>query len=88
MADAQSRIPNLSEISFQGAVFNTDRAVTFTRSKGHLKNDRNVCRKEAKGCYVNTVCVDGDLIQSYIQYPEKKEKEEEQIAGLYFRIKG
>ena len=64
-----------------------DGLITLKESPKPLQENRNSCQKDAKGCYVNTVCVDGDLIQSYIQYQEKEKREEKQLAGLFFRVK-
>lgn len=61
--------------------------ITLKESPKPLQENRNSCQKDAKGCYVNTACVDGDLIQSYIQYQEKEKREEKQMAGLFFRVK-
>ena len=65
-----------------------EQAILLLKTKRHLKEDR--CRGYqfgARGCYVSTVCVDENLIQSYIQHQEKEEKKQIQENSLFFRMK-
>jgi putative transposase len=65
---------------------NDDTAFYFWRENKHLKVERKgVDHYWARGCYVSTVCVDEDLIRTYIHHQEK-EKKKKRKEGLEYDL--